>query len=251
MVFRVKYRNLKGKTVDEVFQAPNKTILYYNLQNRGVLPIEILEQEDGPAVKQDIKTATRVSEDDGKRGIRIPVAVFAIVLMLAGVPFGMFLMRKMDAPRAEAMPETKGESPKVSEQVPQVERTPVATKAQQANTVPQVERVPLAAKVQETYTAPPAVRTPQVEVEPIIRAPSSKPGGRRKPGEPVVGVQQQTASPVAGRPNTYTVVAGDTIYSIAKRFYGKVSAWKAIRDANKSVISADNRVHPGDTITLP
>ena len=251
MVFRVKYRNLKGKTVDEVFQAPNKTILYYNLQNRGVLPIEILEQEDGPAVKQDIKTATRVSEDDGKRGIRIPVTVFAIVLMLAGVPFGMFLMRKMDAPRVEAMPEVKGESSKAAEHELQVERTPVATKAQQANTVPQVERVPLTTKVQETYTAPQVHQSSQAEVKPIIRVPSPKPGGRRKPGEPVVGIPQQSSTPVTGRPNTYTVVAGDTIYSIAKRFYGSVSAWKAIRDANKSVISADNRVCAGDTISLP
>ena len=52
-------------------------------------------------------------------------------------------------------------------------------------------------------------------------------------------------------PATYVVQEGDTLYGIAKRFYGGVSAWKSIREANKAVISADNRLKVGDTIKLP
>ena len=52
-------------------------------------------------------------------------------------------------------------------------------------------------------------------------------------------------------PKTYVVEDGDTLYGIAKRFYGSVSAWRAIREANKTVISSDNRLRAGDTLVLP
>ncbi len=55
----------------------------------------------------------------------------------------------------------------------------------------------------------------------------------------------------ASRSKTYVVEDGDTLFGVAKRFYGSVQAWKAIRDANKAVISSDNRLKAGDTIVLP
>ena len=53
------------------------------------------------------------------------------------------------------------------------------------------------------------------------------------------------------RPKTYVVQEGDTLYGVAKRFYGTLTVWKQIRDANKAVISTDNRLRAGDTIVLP
>ncbi len=53
------------------------------------------------------------------------------------------------------------------------------------------------------------------------------------------------------RPATYKVEEGDTLYKIALRFYGKTSAWKQIRDANKATISTDGRVNTGQVIVLP
>lgn len=53
------------------------------------------------------------------------------------------------------------------------------------------------------------------------------------------------------KPPTYTVQEGDTLYKIALRFYGRVSAWRAIRNANKTKISVDGRVKVGDTLRLP
>ena len=52
-------------------------------------------------------------------------------------------------------------------------------------------------------------------------------------------------------PKTYVVKDGDTLYGIAKRFYGSILPWKMIRDANKALISSDNRLKAGDTIVLP
>lgn len=53
------------------------------------------------------------------------------------------------------------------------------------------------------------------------------------------------------RPKTYVVEDGDTLYGVAKRFYGSIQAWKNIREANKALISSDNRLRAGDTIVLP
>ena len=52
-------------------------------------------------------------------------------------------------------------------------------------------------------------------------------------------------------PETYVVQDGDTLYKIAIKFYGKTSAWKRIREANKDTISTDGRVRQGQTIRLP
>ena len=64
------------------------------------------------------------------------------------------------------------------------------------------------------------------------------PPAKAKPAEPA-------------RPKTYTVQEGDTLYGISKRFYGRLSMWKAIREANKELIPMDNRVRAGDTLKLP
>ena len=65
-------------------------------------------------------------------------------------------------------------------------------------------------------------------------------------------VAEEKPSPKApDHPKTYVVEDGDTLYGIAKRFYGSVSAWRSIREANKTVISSDNRLRAGDTLVLP
>ncbi len=62
---------------------------------------------------------------------------------------------------------------------------------------------------------------------------------------------EKAAAEKAKRPPTYVVQEGDTLYKIALKFYGRVSAWKSIRDANKATISTDGRVKAGQTIKLP
>lgn len=55
----------------------------------------------------------------------------------------------------------------------------------------------------------------------------------------------------AEKPEFYVVKEGDTLYKIALRFYGRTSAWREIREANKAVISTDGRVNEGQKIKLP
>jgi len=49
----------------------------------------------------------------------------------------------------------------------------------------------------------------------------------------------------------YTVRPGDTLSSIALRFYGSRSRWPLIYQANKSVIKNPDSIFPGEVLTIP
>jgi nucleoid-associated protein YgaU len=58
-----------------------------------------------------------------------------------------------------------------------------------------------------------------------------------------------TAAPAAPAQQTYTVVRGDTLSAIAKRFYGKASDYKKIASANN--IANPDLIHPGQNLIIP
>ena len=72
---------------------------------------------------------------------------------------------------------------------------------------------------------------------------------------PEATVQEARAAETAPAPETaqaYTVVKGDSLCAIARRFYGNEGRWTAIYEANKAVIGGDpNRIYPGQVLTLP
>lgn len=50
----------------------------------------------------------------------------------------------------------------------------------------------------------------------------------------------------------YTVVGGDSLSSLAKKFYGSADLWKVIYDANKQLIGPDpNLIRPGQVLDIP
>ena len=49
----------------------------------------------------------------------------------------------------------------------------------------------------------------------------------------------------------YTVRAGDTLSSIALRFYGSTADWKVLYQANRSVITNPDVIVPGEVLTIP
>lgn len=55
------------------------------------------------------------------------------------------------------------------------------------------------------------------------------------------------------QPQTYTVVAGDCLWNIAKKFYGDGSLWRKIYDANKELVGdvPPGMIHPGYVLTIP
>lgn len=57
--------------------------------------------------------------------------------------------------------------------------------------------------------------------------------------------------PAPGPVKSYTVQKGDTLWKIAKQFYGKGSAWPRIHEANKDVIKNPDVIQPGWTLRIP
>ena len=49
----------------------------------------------------------------------------------------------------------------------------------------------------------------------------------------------------------YEIVSGDTLGGIAKKYYGKASAYMRIFEANRDIISDPNKIYPGQKITIP
>ena len=49
----------------------------------------------------------------------------------------------------------------------------------------------------------------------------------------------------------YEIVSGDTLGAVAKKFYGKASAYMKIFEANRDIISDPNKIYPGQKIRIP
>jgi nucleoid-associated protein YgaU len=63
------------------------------------------------------------------------------------------------------------------------------------------------------------------------------------------GSSSTAPAPAGGQ--TYTVVKGDSLSKIAKRFYGSAGEWKKIYEANKDQIKNPDLIHPGQTFRIP
>ena len=59
------------------------------------------------------------------------------------------------------------------------------------------------------------------------------------------------AAPKAAEPRTYTVVAGDNLSKIAKKFYGDANKWKKIFEANKDSIKNPDLIRVGQVLRIP
>lgn len=73
--------------------------------------------------------------------------------------------------------------------------------------------------------------------------------------KPKATVQQTRAaetSPAPAASQTYTVVKGDCLWNIAKRFYGSGAKYTVIYDANRGVVGGNpNLIYPGQVLTIP
>lgn len=72
----------------------------------------------------------------------------------------------------------------------------------------------------------------------------------------VVGGSSSTARPPASVPastatRTYTVQKGDSLWKIAKHFYGSGNAWTRIHEANKDQIHDPDLIQPGWNLRIP
>lgn len=59
----------------------------------------------------------------------------------------------------------------------------------------------------------------------------------------------EVLSPTGGQ--TYVVRKGDTLFALARRFYGKDSRWRDIYNANRGQISNPDRLYAGTKLIIP
>ena len=76
------------------------------------------------------------------------------------------------------------------------------------------------------------------------------PGTTAKPSKPGATARTAKGGTTAGG-RTYTVQKGDTLTSIAKKFYNDGSKWKKIWDANKAQVPNKDRLKPGTKLVIP
>ena len=64
--------------------------------------------------------------------------------------------------------------------------------------------------------------------------------------------RDKSTSPAPKKSKTYTVVKGDCLWNIAKKFYGSGAKYTVIYNANKSVIGGNpNLIYVGQVLTIP
>lgn len=94
----------------------------------------------------------------------------------------------------------------------------------------------LKARLSRTPAAPtqpaPAVAVPEKQPEPVAVAPEPNP-------------------PRPEVPATHTVVPGDTLSSISKKYYGTSARWRDIYNANRVSMSSPSALRPGMVLKLP
>ncbi|HMM66325.1 MAG TPA: LysM peptidoglycan-binding domain-containing protein [Dokdonella sp.] len=60
-----------------------------------------------------------------------------------------------------------------------------------------------------------------------------------------------TAAPGSSTLQTYTVVKGDNLSKIAKKFYGNANQWRVIFEANRERISNPDLIQIGQVLKIP
>jgi LysM repeat protein len=73
-----------------------------------------------------------------------------------------------------------------------------------------------------------------------------------KPKATVMAARAADTSPAPkSTAKTYTVVKGDCLWNIAKKFYGNGSQYTKIANANQDKIKSPNLIYPGQVLTIP
>ena len=76
-------------------------------------------------------------------------------------------------------------------------------------------------------------------------------GSSTAPAPAPAPVPQADGAAAASGGNTYVVVDGDSLSKIAKHHYGDANKWRRIYEANRTIISNPDLIHPGQRLHIP
>ena len=65
------------------------------------------------------------------------------------------------------------------------------------------------------------------------------------------GTVEGTAGAAAGDPRFHTVVKGDTLSGLAKRYYGDPNRYSVIFEANRPMLEDPDKIYVGQTLRIP
>jgi uncharacterized protein YidB (DUF937 family) len=102
----------------------------------------------------------------------------------------------------------------------------------------------------------PEAREVQQRGREILRGEAPRTPPASKPARPRADFSdvQAGSSSTAARPpepESYVVVAGDSLSKISKRLYGDARQWRRIFDANRDQIDNPDLIHPGQKLRIP
>lgn len=91
----------------------------------------------------------------------------------------------------------------------------------------------------------PTVRTRPARNEPVVRPPP--------PTQAATPATKQATkqAPIPANARRHTVRAGDTLYSLAQRYYGNRSRWRDIYQANRNVMKSESDMKIGMQLVIP
>ncbi|HEY0998773.1 MAG TPA: LysM peptidoglycan-binding domain-containing protein [Streptosporangiaceae bacterium] len=95
---------------------------------------------------------------------------------------------------------------------------------------------------------------PAMAVAGVLVAAPHATAAAKVPVSSAVIVEQAHAGSVVGLhepPRRYTVRPGDTMSSIAQRFYGHAADWRLLYQANRSVVHDPDMIFPGEVLKIP
>lgn len=75
--------------------------------------------------------------------------------------------------------------------------------------------------------------------------------GRAETAAPRDPAKAAGATPDESRPRFHTVEAGDTLFSLARKYYGAPDRWKDIREANKKEVKEPGELKIGQVLRIP
>jgi tetratricopeptide (TPR) repeat protein len=102
---------------------------------------------------------------------------------------------------------------------------------------------------------PIAAPSPATRPGPTLTPPPVTGGGLQIERAPVTGApteaETRPRTPPTAPTRTHTVVRGDTLYSLAQRFYGNQSRWRDIYEANRGRMRSENDLQIGMELVIP
>lgn len=118
-------------------------------------------------------------------------------------------------------------------------------------------RAPRGAVPESTPPPLPAEAMPQPEVRRALPATAVLPvaagaaSAQPAPTQSSMAMASPAASAAPSAPRSHTVVSGDTLSKISRKYYGKSGDWQKIAEANKTILPDPTKLKPGMVLTIP